>query len=253
MNAIIINPEFRDLIPPLAESELEQLHRSLDARGCLSPLLVWREKGILIDGHNRHSYCEANEIPYEVKEVSLSSEDIARNFIILTQLGRRNMAPDAQAILRGKLYQGRKKTDSERVSESNKGRSGEAQSDTHRESTAEIIAKETGVSPATVKRDAKFAEAAEELGVTQDILAGKETRSKTEIVKAAKDKNPPPAKPVQATPSSGRIPKWIPDDADRLWLMAKQELGKILPSDKSRVRVLNEAIAYLQNRIQANK
>ena len=29
-----ILPELRDLIPPLKDYELEQLHRSLDAEGC---------------------------------------------------------------------------------------------------------------------------------------------------------------------------------------------------------------------------
>jgi len=198
---ILINPDFKSLIPPLSATELEQLHRSLDARGCLSPLLVWKEQGILIDGHNRHDYCVANAIPFDVREVSLSSQDAARNFMILNQLGRRNMDPASISLLRGMLYNGRKKSDTERAAEGGKAKAAKDQNDTKQDSTAEAVAKETGSSPATVKRDAKFAEAAEELGVTKDILAGTETRSKSEIVKSAKENNPKPAKPARTKPA----------------------------------------------------
>jgi hypothetical protein len=50
-----------------------------------------------------------------------------------------------------------------------------------------------------------------------------------------------------------RIPKWIPDDAERLWLLAKTDIEKILPTDRSRERVLQEVIAYAQTRIDQNK
>jgi hypothetical protein len=56
-------------------------------------------------------------------------------------------------------------------------------------------------------------------------------------------------KPEQRT----RSPKWTPDDADRLWLLAKIDLDKILPTDKSRERVLEAVIKYAENRIQNNK
>lgn len=224
---LIINPEFRDLIPPLTPAELDQLQRGLDADGCLSPLLVWKGKGILVDGHNRYKHCKANNIPFDVKEVTFYSEQAAKNFIILNQLGRRNLSPEAAALLRGQLYTARKKTDSERVSESNKSRSGGGQNDLHREpetgkivggnncpqqKTADMIAKETGVSPATVKRDAKFAAAADKLGVTKDIIAGNEKRSRREIVEAAfpkalpKQSEKPPAEPEQPKQSG----KWKP-------------------------------------------
>lgn len=202
---ILINPDFKSLIPPLSATELEQLHRSLDARGCLSPLLVWKEQGILIDGHNRHDYCVANAIPFDVREVSLSSQDAARNFMILNQLGRRNMDPASISLLRGMLYNGRKK---EQGGDHGNQHTPKDQNDTLAD-TAETVAKETGVSPATVKRDAKFAEAAEELGVTKDILAGTETRSKSEIVKSAKENNPKPAKPARTKPAK-KSAAWKP-------------------------------------------
>lgn len=55
------------------------------------------------------------------------------------------------------------------------------------------------------------------------------------------------------TEKAKRVPKWIPDDAGRLWLLAKTDLDKILPTDRSRERVLQEVIKYAQTRIDQNK
>jgi hypothetical protein len=102
---------------------------------------------------------------------------------IRAQLGRRSLSPDAAALLRGKLYNSRKlavpnQTGANQYSEV------KAQNE-QRPTTAESISAETGVSRATVKRDAKFAEAVEKLGITQDVLAGTEKRTRKEIIEAA--------------------------------------------------------------------
>lgn len=52
---------------------------------------------------------------------------------------------------------------------------------------------------------------------------------------------------------SDRIPNWIPDDAQRLWTLARQDLNKILKTDKSRVRVLKEIAAYVAKRLEENR
>jgi len=99
------------------------------------------------------------------------------------ELGRRTLSPDAAALLRGRLYNSRKRavpnqTGANQYSEV-KGQNGQ------RPTTAESISAETGVSRATVKRDAKFAEAVEKLGITKDVLAGTEKRTRKEIIQAA--------------------------------------------------------------------
>ena len=53
---LTVDPEFRDLIPPLNEEELKLLEESLVADGCESPLIVWN--GVIIDGHNRYAICQ---------------------------------------------------------------------------------------------------------------------------------------------------------------------------------------------------
>ena len=58
--------------------------------------------------------------------------------------------------------------------------------------TASRIAAKTGVSRETIKRDAKFAEAVEKLGITKDVMAGTEKRTRKEIILAAYPKSPSP-------------------------------------------------------------
>jgi hypothetical protein len=49
-----IDPSIRSMLPPLTIAERELLKAKVKEEGkCLSPLVVWRQKGILIDGHNR--------------------------------------------------------------------------------------------------------------------------------------------------------------------------------------------------------
>ena len=109
---------------------------------------------------------------------------------IRAQLGRRSLSPDAAALLRGKLYNSRKLavTNQSGVNQYSEGKAQNEQQPT----TAESISAETGVSRETVKRDAKFAEAVEKLGITQDVLAGTEKRTRKEIIQAVFPKSPSP-------------------------------------------------------------
>ena len=63
---LAVDPEFRDLIPPLNEEELKLLEESLVADGCESPLTVWN--GVIIDGHNRYAICRKHDIPFSIQE-----------------------------------------------------------------------------------------------------------------------------------------------------------------------------------------
>lgn len=50
MNEIQINPELRDLIPPLQLEEKESLEKSILEEGCRDKLITWDKT--IIDGHN---------------------------------------------------------------------------------------------------------------------------------------------------------------------------------------------------------
>ena len=102
---------------------------------------------------------------------------------IRAQLGRRSLSPDAAALLRGKLYNSRKQAVANQTG-ANQYSEVKAQNG-QRPTTAESISAETGVSRETVKRDAKFAAAVEILGITKEVMAGTEKRTRKEIIQAA--------------------------------------------------------------------
>ena len=86
---LTVDPEFRDLIPPLNEEELKLLEESLVADGCESPLIVWN--GVIVDGHNRYAICRKHGIPFSIQEKNFSSRDDAMLWMLRNQLGRRNL------------------------------------------------------------------------------------------------------------------------------------------------------------------
>ena len=86
---LTVDPEFRDLIPPLNEEELKLLEASIVADGCESPLIVWN--GVIVDGHNRYAICRKHEIPFAIQEKNFSSRDDAMLWMLRNQLGRRNL------------------------------------------------------------------------------------------------------------------------------------------------------------------
>ena len=86
---LTVDPEFRDLIPPLKEEELKLLEASIVADGCESPLIVWN--GVIVDGHNRYAICRKHEIPFAIQEKDFSSRDDAMLWMLRNQLGRRNL------------------------------------------------------------------------------------------------------------------------------------------------------------------
>ena len=86
---LTVDPEFRDLIPPLNEEELKLLEESLVADGCESPLIVW--KGVIIDGHNRYMICQKHDIPFSIQEKHFDTREEVMLWMLRNQLGRRNL------------------------------------------------------------------------------------------------------------------------------------------------------------------
>lgn len=86
---LTVDPEFRDLIPPLNEEELKLLEESLVADGCESPIIVWN--GAIIDGHNRYAICRKHDIPFSIQEKHFDTRDEVMLWMLRNQLGRRNL------------------------------------------------------------------------------------------------------------------------------------------------------------------
>lgn len=95
--SITIDPAFHALIPPLDQGELDQLEANIVRDGLRDPLVVWTEKNILLDGHNRYEICKRRGIPIRTAGVSLPDHNAAKVWIYWNQLGRRNLPPFVRA------------------------------------------------------------------------------------------------------------------------------------------------------------
>lgn len=97
MTTFKIDPEFKNLMPPLAADERALLRQSLQDEGCRDALIVWRGHDIIIDGHNRYELCRELGVPFEFNEMEFSDRPAAINWIVRNQLARRNLT-DMQRI-----------------------------------------------------------------------------------------------------------------------------------------------------------
>ena len=182
MDRLVIDPEFRDKIPPLTEDEFTLLEENILSDGAVfSPLIVW--DGTILDGHNRYEIIQKHpELTYAVHKMSFANRYEAISWICKHQLGRRNLTPQQKKYLIGQRYEAEKMVDAfhgnQHTSEARQ--SGAGQIDPHqnaRHVTRSRIAQETGTTDSYVKRAEQFAkgvDAAEEAlpGIKQEILTG---------------------------------------------------------------------------------
>lgn len=187
MRQLIVDPEFRDKMPPLSEDEFKKLKENILADGEVrEPLVVWNNT--IIDGHNRWKIIQEHpeiKIP-PVKELEFSDRWAAIVWMCRNQLGRRNLTDAQKSYLLGKQYE------AEKCSIKNKAGGNQYKKEVKPEnlvkpkSTAEKIAKENGVSHDTVERAGHFSmglDAAEEIspGFKNAVLSGQVKATKKDI------------------------------------------------------------------------
>ena len=112
--------------------------------------------GILLDGHNRLAIAQKHDLPYRTQDFDLPDRAAAREWIITNQLGRRNLAPNARAYLRGSRTV---------ATERPTGRPPKGSNNL----TLSDMAEAEGVTEQTLRNDAKFAEAVIE---TDELVPG---------------------------------------------------------------------------------
>ena len=195
MDKLIIDPEFRDKIPPLTEEEFTLLEENILTDGAVfSPLIVW--DNIILDGHNRYEIIQRHpELTYAVQKLPIDNRYEAIAWICKHQLGRRNLTPQQKKYLIGQRY------DAEKMAQGGDRKSGDAisrgqidllisQGSTNN-ATRKKIAAESGTSDSYVKRADRFAkgvDAAEEVlpGIKQEILTGAIKPTETAVAAVAK-------------------------------------------------------------------
>ena len=173
MHEIIIDDEFRSLLPVLDAETFAWLEDNILQYGCREPLVLW--KGILIDGHNRYEILKRHELPVNTVSMEFDSRDDVMIWIISTQISRRNLNPLQLSFYRGLHYNADKRVQGSKNKFSNE--SEKSQIETFTGSTAKRIADRYNVSRATIARDAQITNALNKIGekspeTKTDILSG---------------------------------------------------------------------------------
>ncbi|MBT29339.1 MAG: hypothetical protein CMO01_06720 [Thalassobius sp.] len=172
---IEISSELEKLIPPLQSEEIALLKESIAEEGVRDPLLLWKSpegKDILVDGHNRFRIineleAEGVKVKYGTKFLELADFEAVKDWMIINQLGRRNLTNEQRSYLRGLRY--------EREKQGHGGERPSPQNGNMR--THQRLADEYKVSKNTILRDSEFARGIEAVGksnaaLKQQILAG---------------------------------------------------------------------------------
>jgi ParB-like nuclease domain len=149
-----VNPKFHRMIPLQARGELMALEESIKQDGCRDPLLVWKGRMTVLDGHTRRELCIKHKKQVKIREIELADEKAAIEFILQIQRQRRNLTREAMSYFRGVEYNETKGTRG--------GKRPKGQSDPL-PSRAKLVADKYGVSEKTVKRDAIFAGAIDKI------------------------------------------------------------------------------------------
>ena len=100
---IIVDDEFKKLIPPLTGEERKGLEESILKEGCRDALILWGNT--LIDGHNRYEICTKHNIPFKTIQKDFKSRDEAFLYMIDNQKSRRNLTAFAKGTLESKAIE----------------------------------------------------------------------------------------------------------------------------------------------------
>lgn len=167
---IKIDADLESYLPALDKETKEMLEQSIIAsKGATDPVVVWKGKNFLIDGHNRREICERLGLPYQIEERSFTDITEVKRFMLETQLSRRNLTEFMMKQMRGQFYNLLKQDKGENLKRKGqtkatkaaapKGQSGPKKAPA--QSTAKKVAEKFGTSERTVKRDAVFTKGVE--------------------------------------------------------------------------------------------
>ena len=168
---LIIDEEFQKLIPELTKEESDTLEELLLKEGCREPICVWND--YIIDGHNRYFLCHKNNIPFNFQEVpDLKTKEDVLDWMCANQLGRRNISEKTRMYLIGKRFNLEKKG-----VQGNNNATGINQysikEKIEKSKTSEKLAEEYNVSPVSIYRYARFANAIDNISKKESTLANR--------------------------------------------------------------------------------
>lgn len=231
-----VDREFEDHLRPLTPEEKHDLRESLQREGCLQPILVWKEERTIVDGHHRYAICQELGISFNIQNMPFDSREQVLDFIVSHQFGRRNLSP-----LQTKYYRGREYL---RFKSSHGGNHVKAPSAhfEHLAKTAERLAKKHGISSATIRRDAAFAQEVDALPPEQrqEVLSGNR--------KLRRNKQTQQGESASTSPSKNGLPLSPSQKIDRI----ESELHKLRESRQAIRKVLDTSLQKLPgDRVEA--
>jgi hypothetical protein len=268
--------EYADLFPMMATADIARLAEDIRENGQADPIVTY--EGKILDGRNRYQACLMVDVVPVFTEYD-GTEPLA--FVVSHNLHRRHLDETQRGVVgakiaglsRGNLSGGNQHksgnppiggipTRAEVAKMLNVGHGTiDRAKQAMKRGIPEIVSMmETGeITAYAASVVAKLPEEEQRKAVDGGVagvkaLAKKQSDSGTRSKTSSESQKTSHAEPKSDSShmKSQRVPKWIPDDARRLWLLAKTDLDKILKNDVSRESTLREVIQYAQNRIDNN-
>ncbi|MCU0443954.1 MAG: ParB N-terminal domain-containing protein [Microscillaceae bacterium] len=184
---IVILPELKAFIPPLSEEEFAHLSESIINEGCRDALILWqreKEEGleyVIVDGHNRYAICEENNVEFKFIVREFDNLEQVKDWMILNQLGKRNITELTKSFLRGTRYELEKQKNKNVSNLKQFQTEGDKMSSSGK--TSEKLAEEFNVSEKTIKRDAEYARAVNAIAQGDDVLKWKILNKEVDLPK----------------------------------------------------------------------
>ncbi len=203
-----IDAEVQSLLIPQTKEEFNTLEKLILDGLHVDPgvVCVIGETRVLGDGHNRRTVCLAHGLTFPTREKKFDSRSKMIQWVIDNQLGRRNLTEEWKSYYRGKEYLNTKK-DVGRPDEESAKNTGKINGVTVTPligKTNDKLADKHGVSPTTINRDAKFAEAVDKIAANEgekakeEILNGTSGKTRKEIIQPKPAPKPEPTVKVDA-------------------------------------------------------
>jgi ParB-like chromosome segregation protein Spo0J len=152
-----IDPELRDLLPPLSKDEYKDLENSILKYGVQDAIKVWTDeqtdKTYVVDGHNRYNICKKHKIPIEYWQIQelgtakYSTKQDVIKYMLDTQLGRRNLTPAQRYAIASKY-----KSLFEEKAKHNMSDGGKGLTNLSKVNTRKQMAKAVGVSEGSIAK-----------------------------------------------------------------------------------------------------
>lgn len=155
-----IIPELEDLLDPLTDEQFKELEASIKEDGIKDPILVWEERGVIVDGHNRYTIAKRHNLEVPTRTKSFTDISAVKRWMIRNQLGRRNLTKDRFIYFLGTLYNEIKQDPNEARTPTEDGKT-----------TSEVLGEQFGVSEKTVRRAGETAKGIDRIAAIKGKIA----------------------------------------------------------------------------------